>query len=558
MIGLILIFMLAQWNCTTTTEVQKAPTDTDVGIAEKIAPGAPLPTGAKYYWQYRDFDLDTFGSTKDSVYLKKPKLGYVKTKGDCNDSLNTVNPLASESANGVDDNCNGLTDEGLAGISLNTTKSLIPEFMGCGGTNEMFVVNDPTNSQFIDFIKTGNFSTWIHTEGAVSKWARWKEPFGTKGAGINAKKPANISEEQFCKLMAGDLCKTYSRDFNLSWLELCQKTEAKAIYTHNMQRGTLPELWYAIDQFPSQEVMPICYGMEGKSGEYLVLTPETYPAEFYRIMDSVVKKYPNRKFYHLADMRDIYLGTNGKYNKWVQSFINYRPIDSNKVGLSPYLHGFDAYGKLTGDPVKDSALYTKGIELYLPEIIDQIEVPFKGCPLFVAQFSTGLPSYVSGLPGNTGPKVTGRCVDMFYYLRGEKVMVERTAMGNSNFIGSSIIGLKLMFYDLDFKWLSVINNLYLTPRYYVNTTSLGPGIDILAGYADNVYSMVIQNRTGRDIQLPKYFELDGKVVSPTYNKFQGYYCTDLSSTTGSEFNPLINNTLKGFSVVYLEFNKPPK
>jgi hypothetical protein len=39
--------------------------------------------------------------------------GFTACAGDCNDNNAAINPTANESCNGLDDNCNGLADEGL-------------------------------------------------------------------------------------------------------------------------------------------------------------------------------------------------------------------------------------------------------------------------------------------------------------------------------------------------------------------------------------------------------------------------------------------------------------
>jgi MYXO-CTERM domain-containing protein len=68
---------------------------------------------------YRDFDGDGVGSVQ-SGYTKdcaKP-MYYSDVIGDCNDSDERVFPGQKEACNGRDDNCNGMVDEGLAGMVM--------------------------------------------------------------------------------------------------------------------------------------------------------------------------------------------------------------------------------------------------------------------------------------------------------------------------------------------------------------------------------------------------------------------------------------------------------
>jgi hypothetical protein len=62
---------------------------------------------------YRDNDGDGYGSDSTVVScLEIAPAGYVTLAGDCNDANAAIHPGATELCNGIDDNCNGQTNEG--------------------------------------------------------------------------------------------------------------------------------------------------------------------------------------------------------------------------------------------------------------------------------------------------------------------------------------------------------------------------------------------------------------------------------------------------------------
>ena len=72
---------------------------------------------------YRDSDGDTYGNLNVTSQACSVPSGYVAGSTDCNDNAASVHPGASESCNGVDDNCSGATDEGFSlGGSCGTGK----------------------------------------------------------------------------------------------------------------------------------------------------------------------------------------------------------------------------------------------------------------------------------------------------------------------------------------------------------------------------------------------------------------------------------------------------
>jgi len=84
---------------------------------------------------YYDGDNDGYGDGGKSKCLCAPWGLYIRTVGgDCNDSVAAINPSASERCNGLDDNCNGQTDEGDAAVMCGSVPNGTPVCTGgsCG------------------------------------------------------------------------------------------------------------------------------------------------------------------------------------------------------------------------------------------------------------------------------------------------------------------------------------------------------------------------------------------------------------------------------------------
>ena len=103
--------------------------------------GAATISVSQQYPFYVDADGDSYG-TGDSILFcavdaNTPPLGYAVLNGDCNDLSASINPNASEIPfNGIDENCNGLTDENgqlvtsLLSSVCNTTLASIGSLVG--------------------------------------------------------------------------------------------------------------------------------------------------------------------------------------------------------------------------------------------------------------------------------------------------------------------------------------------------------------------------------------------------------------------------------------------
>ena len=90
-------------TATATTVPPAPPTLTPV-------PPTPEPASIVYY---ADADGDGYGDPASSLQASVAPPGYVTDDTDCDDSDDSVNPGAAEVFDGIDNNCDGVTDEGV-------------------------------------------------------------------------------------------------------------------------------------------------------------------------------------------------------------------------------------------------------------------------------------------------------------------------------------------------------------------------------------------------------------------------------------------------------------
>ncbi len=63
---------------------------------------------------YEDLDGDGYGNDSTAVDTCAPPSGYVTLGGDCDDTVTSVHPGAAETCDGVDEDCDGTIDDGVA------------------------------------------------------------------------------------------------------------------------------------------------------------------------------------------------------------------------------------------------------------------------------------------------------------------------------------------------------------------------------------------------------------------------------------------------------------
>lgn len=80
----------------------------DAGSVDEDCDGQAV----EFYVWYEDSDSDDYGNLSSTDNDCDQPTGYVSESGDCNDSNSAINPDATEVEDGVDNDCDGTTDEG--------------------------------------------------------------------------------------------------------------------------------------------------------------------------------------------------------------------------------------------------------------------------------------------------------------------------------------------------------------------------------------------------------------------------------------------------------------
>ena len=88
------------------------PNASNFNSAATVDDGSCGSGGPSLTW-YRDLDNDNFGNLLDPLVAVTQPTGYVIDNTDCDDNNANVNPNAIEICDGIDNNCNNQTDEGV-------------------------------------------------------------------------------------------------------------------------------------------------------------------------------------------------------------------------------------------------------------------------------------------------------------------------------------------------------------------------------------------------------------------------------------------------------------
>ncbi|HUM45704.1 MAG TPA: fibronectin type III domain-containing protein [Chitinophagales bacterium] len=119
---------------------------------------------------YTDADNDGYGDASDAgtLFCANPGTGYATDNSDCNDENAAINPAATEVVNGVDDNCNGLIDEGLCAAPVQLT---VTDITASSATLNWSVVSTATKYK-IRYRKAGQGNAWnfINADASLTSY----------------------------------------------------------------------------------------------------------------------------------------------------------------------------------------------------------------------------------------------------------------------------------------------------------------------------------------------------------------------------------------------------
>ncbi len=95
----------------TDATINSAATETCDGVDEDC--DGVVDNGFTYVTYYADADGDGYGDSSDTTSWCAPLSGYATVGGDCDETDASINPGATESCDGVDEDCDGTVDDGV-------------------------------------------------------------------------------------------------------------------------------------------------------------------------------------------------------------------------------------------------------------------------------------------------------------------------------------------------------------------------------------------------------------------------------------------------------------
>jgi hypothetical protein len=105
---------------------------------------AGVSVGCDGVWYYKDFDKDGAGAEKEKLFSCTPIPDRILTGGDCEDLNALVGPAMPELCNSIDDDCDGVADDGFTPVLLVADA----DGDGYGSTNGKSMIGCPPLANF--------------------------------------------------------------------------------------------------------------------------------------------------------------------------------------------------------------------------------------------------------------------------------------------------------------------------------------------------------------------------------------------------------------------------
>lgn len=104
--------VVGDYDTDPTNEIQTLSLEDNI-LSLSDGGEVTLPSLEDFSYYFADRDKDAYGDRWSAVYSPSAPVGYVENENDCNDNDANVYPGAIEICDGIDNNCDGIIDEGV-------------------------------------------------------------------------------------------------------------------------------------------------------------------------------------------------------------------------------------------------------------------------------------------------------------------------------------------------------------------------------------------------------------------------------------------------------------
>jgi hypothetical protein len=555
-----------------------------------------LPT-ATYY---ADIDQDGYGKTAGSVVACDTPANYVTNNTDCNDGNSNIHPGATELCNSVDDDCDASIDEGAtkyftdldgdgcgndsalfimsvctlppAGYStevcpappaivITTTPSVLMRefattttidisFTG-GAPGKPFTARDVMSEPYRSRVEELNASFLKFASGSTTDYHRIKvgDTIGIGGTGLGYNHP-----EAGCGPLDGSLCNEpkiggLNLDYYNNQFDLMLSVGAGGIIGANVQQDTLGALLWQIQRLYNigQRHIIVVMGCEQVLTDNQVYWDgdgENYSVLVEAWRDAAIAQFPDVEFDFMLDAAPVW-SNKPSYPVW-----NAAILPSDHESVRAYVH-MDGCVRFNDDITHDTAQVTLAIDSCLPAIMQAWD------DSDFDNFTMGW-DQITATDSLYDPHSAGGYFFTSQYLpRAFRYAIIYNQEHNDDIKYINYQTLKQLIdkknnASLEYKMLSVLYKLFQQEGFTLIVDHPYNQVDIFGANTNGVYRLVVLNRSGIDLSLPRNYVFDGFTasnISPTYSKCM--YADNLRSEDMFDYNP--NLFIEGFSINYLEY-----